>query len=160
MLGFKAVQEKTEIIIARLRSNAEYNRGQLQFTNDDLAVAAGYTKPNQRRPVGNITSRLDFVCYLVDLPPICSAAEKPFAMAWHNASLRRLGLSWEWPKDDLIAAAKARRWTPADFDALLRESRHVTGSKATILWNDELVRRGAKMQAWAFGMEARVRGRR
>src|SRR5208282_3670445 len=60
LVQVRPVQERTQAILAWLANHAEDNDGRLNFTNTDLARAAGWPRPNQA--LGNLVSRLDLCC--------------------------------------------------------------------------------------------------
>lgn len=148
VLHMKKVQEQTQVILAWLADNAETNEGKLSFTNADLAKAVGKRKPD--RFSGQMMSRLDYACYLAGLPPLGCAADKPFSQAWK--AREGYNLSWDFPVDKMCQAAKAHRWTRADFDRIRHESQSLTAGMGHVVWKDGFAKHEARIKEWALGL--------
>jgi hypothetical protein len=136
------VQIDTERVIQWLRELSGISEGHPKFTNADAARTLGKKRPGQ--DLCNLMSRLDFACYVVGLPSIGCAAEKPFADAWQQQNR-----TWKWPVKKMRAAAKAHSWSSDDFDLILHETQRLSYGLGRVAWNDELARHDTKIKAWA-----------
>jgi hypothetical protein len=143
-------QIQTEAIIDFLKTNTKNNSGKLHFTNDNLAALVGGI--NYKRVLGNLISRLDFACYLAQLPPLGCAAVAPFPKAWMD----REGRDWRFPRDAMCIAAQSRRWSEEDFEKVRGETRALNSGRARNLWDDELATHEGKIKDWAFGAASRL----
>lgn len=144
-----ATQARTETLLKWLQTRSASNGGRLaSFTNAEAAAVLGMTNMHKfGRVFGNIQSRIDFACYIGDLPPLGLAADAPFDKAWNQQTR-----AWAFPIAAMKAAAKSHVWSPNDFDVILREARRLPG-QAHISWKKALTGSEAKVRAWAFGLE-------
>lgn len=139
-------QDRTSALLKWLQQSAAANNGLLPpFTNADAARVMGMHEAQRFGQVhGNIQSRIDYACYLCDLPPLGCAAEAPFARAWGQQKR-----DWAFPIEGMQAAAQSRHWTPDDFDRILRETQNLPG-QAHIVWKETLAREEQRIKAWAM----------
>jgi len=115
-----------------------------EFTNAEAAAAIGLTDMHRSgRVFGNIQSRIDFACYLLDLPPLGLLADAPFDMAWSQQDR-----DWAFPIATMQAAARARAWREEDFELVLNETERLPG-QAHISWKRAINENEAKVRAWA-----------
>jgi hypothetical protein len=146
LIAVKPVQERSNAILHWLRNQAAANAGQLTFTNNDLAQAAGWSKPNQA--LGNLVSRLDLCCFKAGLPSIGCAAKATFAGAWEGE--RHLDdWGFNFPVERMQRRAKTHRWTDEDFDRIQRESLALLTGSAASAWKEALAKHAAKIKEWA-----------
>ncbi|MGF6409398.1 HNH endonuclease [Paraburkholderia sp. MM5482-R1] len=138
-------QSRTAALLAWLKKNASENDGYLPaFTNSDAAHVMGMSDMQRFGQVhGNIQSRIDFACFLSDLPPLGCAADVPFNKAWAQR-----GRDWAFPVADMQVAAQHRQWSPTDFDRVLRETERLPG-QAHLSWKDAL-KAEQQVKAWAL----------
>lgn len=144
----KDTQTRTALLVQWLKNEAEGHGGLIpRFTNGDAATVLGIQDmAKYGRVLGNIQSRVDFACYVCDLPPLGLAAEAPFAKAWAQHDR-----NWAFPVAAMRAAAQSRIWSPDDFDRVLRETRRL-GGQAHKLWQGALSADETKVKAWALGL--------
>ncbi len=153
LIQVKPVQEHTAIILDFLRNNAEANGGHLIFNNADLAHVIGWRRPEQRRPLGNLISRLDACCFKAGLPPIGCAAEAPFREAWlPSAETGRYRHNWrfKFPVERMQRRAKSYCGTDADFDRIQRESLALGTGSGVSAWDELYAKHEAKVEEWAY----------
>jgi hypothetical protein len=106
-------------------------------SNEDVGKILGFKGLAKHGQVlGNITSRLDFACYVGDLTPLGLTAEKPF----DKAGIKQNRL-WKFPVDQMKQAAQTKRWTVVDLDRVRAETAELLGT-ASIPWKKELSERG------------------
>lgn len=142
-------QVRTEKLIDWLAQRASEHDGTLTgYTNATVGAFLGFDDLSVHgRVLGNITSRLDFACYKCGLPPLGLVADAPFANAWG-----REGRTWDYPVASMSAAAKARRWSAKDFQAILERTQELPGT-ASIPWKQAQRENDASIKDWAFGLE-------
>jgi predicted HNH restriction endonuclease len=147
--GASLTQVRTGQLLRWFRDRATANGGHLrEFTNAEAAAAIGLTDMHRSgRVFGNIQSRIDFACYLLNLPPVGLAADEPFDLAWSQQDR-----NWAFPIEAMQAAARARVWRVEEFELVLREAEHLPGL-AHISWKRAFSESQARVQAWAFGLE-------
>jgi len=140
------VATRTTDLLQWLAKRALANEGQIPpFSNAEAAAAIGLgALRTYGRVHGNIQSRIDFACYLCDLPPLGCAADQTFDKAWGTD-----GRSWVVPIKDLQAAAQSRSWSPADFQAIARAAEVLPGV-AYVPWRDALFNEEQKVRTWVF----------
>lgn len=140
-------QTRTATLLQWLKAEAEGNGGVIAaFTNADAAVAMGLDDMQRYGQVhGNIQSRIDFACFICELPPLGLAADAPFAKAWGQQQR-----DWAFPVDAMQAAAQSRVWSADDFDGVLRETERLPG-QAHLSWKNALATNESKVKAWALG---------
>lgn len=140
-------QTRTTTLVQWLWAEAEGNGGVIPaFTNADAAGVMGIGDMQRYGQVhGNIQSRIDFACFMSDLPPLGLAADAPFAKAWSQQDR-----DWAFPVDAMQAAAQSKVWSADDFNNVLRESERLPG-QAHLSWKEALVTRQSKVKAWALG---------
>jgi predicted HNH restriction endonuclease len=130
-------------------------------TNSTLAGVLGLDDMRAYgRVMGNIQSRIDFACYEQRVPPLGLTAETPFAEAWDQGDRR-----WAFPVLAMQRAAKTRRWTGEDFDAIRGRLERLPG-QAYISWTQAIGTNEEDLRTWAFSLDAesqehtrKVRGR-
>lgn len=139
------VSTRTVRLLQWLKARAEANDGVMHpFTNDESAAAIGLgSLQTFGRVHGNIQSRIDFACYLCDLPPLGCAAITPFEKAWSQD-----GRLWAFPVPDLQLAAHLHIWTTNDFERLNEHASALPGV-AYIPWREALRGEEEKVRAWA-----------
>ena len=142
-------QKRTESLLEWLQARSASNGGHLSsFTNAEAAAVLGMTDMHKfGRVFGNIQSRIDFACYLVELPPLGLTADAPFDNAWNQRDR-----DWAFPIETMQAAARAHAWSAKDFELILRETQRLPG-QAHISWKGALATNEAKLKAWAFGLQ-------
>lgn len=131
------VNARTGKLLAWLQQRAATNNGNIPlFENADAASAIGLG-PLQSfgRVHGNIQSRLDFACYLCDLPPLGCAAVTPFDGAWDQYV------------SQLQRATQYRQWHPKDFDAILAAANELPGV-AHLSWRNALQKDEQRVLSW------------
>lgn len=103
------------------------------FTNAEAAAAIGLgALSTYGRVHGNIQSRIDFACYLCDLPPLGCAAIEPFEKAWGQD-----GRTWAFPVKELQKAAQGRVWSRNDFQRIKDQVGELPGI-AYLPWREAL----------------------
>ncbi len=147
LVQVRPVQERTQAILAWLANHAEDNDGRLNFTNTDLASAAGWPRPNQA--LGNLVSRLDLCCAKAGLPAIGCAAENTFKDAWQRPGENRVQHDWDFPVELMQRRAKSHRWTRDDFERINRESRALLIGSAYLAWDEYMTKHEAQIKDWA-----------
>jgi hypothetical protein len=141
------VSTRTMRFVQWLKSRTDANDGILRpFSNDESAAAIGLgSLQGLGRVHGNIQSRIDFACYLCDLPPLCCAALTPFERAWRQGD--RL---WAFPVAELQLAAQSYIWTTNDFERVNEHASSLPGV-AYISWREGLIGDEKKIRAWPCG---------
>ena len=141
-------QTRTTTLVQWLKNEAESNGGVIPlFTNADAAtILQMQDMARYGRVFGNIQSRIDFACYVCNLPPLGLTADAPFAKAWAQQDR-----NWAFPLPAMQAAAQSRIWNVDDFDRVLRETERLSG-QAHILWKDTLSADETRVKAWAFSL--------
>ena len=147
LVSVRPVQERTQAILTWLSNHAEANDGHLNFTNADLAHAAGWPRPNQA--LGNLVSRLDLCCAKAGLPAIGCAAAATFKNAWQRPGEQRVQFDWDFPVELMQRRAKAHRWTRADFERIGCESRALLTGQAFLAWDEMMAKHEARVRKWA-----------
>jgi EVE domain len=140
----------TETLLRWLEDRSRTNGGRIpSFTNADSAAMLGMADMHKYgRVLGNIQSRIDFACYRVGLPPLGLAANAPFDLAWG-----REDRDWDFPVEQMQAAAQTRHWTRDDFAAIFAETASLSG-QAYIPWRKALSTDEARVKTWAFGLSS------
>jgi hypothetical protein len=116
----------------------------LPFTNSDAAAAIGLGALSiYGRVHGNIQSRIDYACYLCDLPPLGCAARDPFEKAWGQD-----GRSWSFPVRELQRAAQERVWSREDFQRIKVQVGELPGI-AYLPWREALSTSEQRVRVWA-----------
>lgn len=143
-------QERTEKLVAWLISRSQENDGIIPiYTHSDAAVAMGIGDVQKfGRVHGNIQSRLDFACYLSNLPPLGLVADAPFERAWGSDQR-----SWKFPVRAMQFAAQAKKWSKEDFALVLEKTESLPG-QAHLSWKEELVINETAVQNWAYSFGA------
>lgn len=114
------------------------------FTNSEAATAIGLGALSTfGRVHGNIQSRIDFACYMCDLPPLGCAATEPFEKAWGQE-----GRTWSFSVDELQRAAQERVWSVDDFQRIKIQARELPGI-AYLPWRDALSNSEQRVRVWA-----------
>jgi hypothetical protein len=114
------------------------------FTNSDAAAAIGLgALSTYGRVHGNIQSRVDYACYLCDLPPLGCAAAEPFEKAWGQD-----GRSWAFQVGELQRAAQERIWSREDFQRIKVQVVELPGI-AYLSWREALSADEQKVRVWA-----------
>lgn len=128
-----------------LQSRARNNQGVLPpFTNTSAMAALGKTEPKKfGRLHGHVQSRIDFACFLSNLPPLGLAADAPFENAW-----RQEARDWAFPVDRMMVAAQTRKWTDADFNTI-RSAVAPLPKIASIPWRNKLIDSPDEVKTWA-----------
>lgn len=139
------VSSRTLRMLEWLKEMAAKNNGLLPpFSNADAASAIGLgALKTYGRVQGNIQSRLDFACYLCDLPPLGCAAIAPFENAWGQDERE-----WAFDIAGLQSAAQTRQWESDDF-ALIHAAVEKLPGIAHIPWRDALRNAQEQVRAWA-----------
>lgn len=143
------VQERTEQLLNWLKDRSAKEGGYPGgFSNAEAASALGMDDLSRHgQAYGNIQSRIDFACYLANLPPLGLCAEAPFDKAWGQDERE-----WTFPIRQMIAAAQSRVWRDSDFEVILQHTRQLPG-QAYVSWKKELSEQEQKVKSWAFGLE-------
>ena len=144
MVSVRPVQERTKAILAWLTNHAASNGGHLHFNNTDLAVAAGWQRPNQA--LGNLVSRLDLCCFKAGLPSIGCAAEATFKNAWQDSYNHP---DWSFPVERMQLRARQHHWTRTDFELLQQESLGLLVGSAHLAWLEVLAKHEARLKEWS-----------
>ena len=139
-------QLRTEALAQWLKNRSQENAGLIRaYEPSEAARAVGIDDmARSGRVFGNILSRLDFACYLASLPPLGLTAVKPFANAWQQETR-----SWAYPVATMSEAARQRRWSDEDFDAVLRSAEELP-AQAHQSWRNELTDQEDRVRSWAF----------
>jgi hypothetical protein len=128
-------------LIERARSNGWVIPA---FTNSEAAAAIGLgALSSYGRVHGNIQSRLDFACYLCDLPPLGCAAIEPFEKAWAQD-----GRTWAFPVKELQQAAQGKVWSRDDFQRIKDQMEELPGI-AYLPWREALNSKEQHVRVWA-----------
>jgi predicted HNH restriction endonuclease len=138
-------QQHTERLLAWLAERAAAGDGLIApVANADAAVVLEFEDPAKAgRAAGNVQSRIDFACFDLNFPPLGLTAEAPYDAAWQDN-----GRSWSFPVAGMAAAARARCWTPEDFDAVARATRALP-AKASVAWETTVKHDEARLRQWA-----------
>lgn len=139
------INARTERLLDWLMEGAERNSGIVPpFTNSDAAIAIGLgSLSTHGRVHGNIQSRVDYACYLCDLPPLGCVAREPFEKAWGQD-----GRTWAFPVVDLQRAAQQRSWSREDFHRIKEQAKVLPGI-AYLPWREALSTAEQKVRVWA-----------
>lgn len=114
------------------------------FTNSEAATAIGLgALSTYGRVQGNIQSRIDFACYLCDLPPLGCAAIEPFEKAWGQDSR-----TWAFPVKELQQATQGRVWSRDDFQRIKDQVTELPGI-AYLPWREALSTAEQRVRVWA-----------
>ena len=142
-------QRRTEALVQWLKTRSQQDAGLIRaYDHSEAARAVGIDDmARSGRVFGNVQSRLDFSCYVVGLPPLGLTARSPFEKAWQQESR-----SWAYPVTAMEEAARRRRWSSEDFQAVLQTAEALPG-QAYQSWRNEMSVREDRIRAWAFGFE-------
>lgn len=148
--GSTPVQSRTAIILDWLERRSRTNGQRIPvYDNSDIGLLLGMAEMHRYgRVLGNIQSRIDFACYLANLPPLGLTARAPFDLAWQQE-----GRDWAFPSATMAAGARSRAWRSEDFVAILRETLGLPG-QAHIAWKNELSINAEAVRRWAYGITA------
>lgn len=141
---YSDVNTRTAKLITWLKERTFQAGGRIPpFSNADAATAIGLgTLQKYGRVHGNIQSRIDFACYLCDLPPLGCAAVTPFDKAWSQE-----GRAWAYPIPELQQAAQGRTWSPDEFDRVQSAVAKLPGI-AHLPWRDTLRSHEYRIRNW------------
>jgi len=139
------VDQDTSLLLEWLQDGANGNGGLLPpFTNADALYALGKEDLQQFGTAhGNVQSRIDFACFLCNLPPLGCAADAPYKRAWRSSDP-----TWDYPVSKMQAAAQTRIWSEKDFNSI-HEALENLGGQASRLWAGALKTRRQQLRAWA-----------
>lgn len=139
------INVRTERLLDWLMERADRNAGIIPpFTNSDAATAIGLgSLSTYGRVHGNIQSRIDYACYLCDLPPLGCAAREPFEKAWGQDSR-----TWAFPVVELQRAAQERVWSREDFQRIKQQAGDLPGI-AYLPWREALSTAEQRVRVWA-----------
>ena len=139
------VNVRTEKLLDWLKERAKFNGWVIPaFTNAEAAAAIGLGALSAYGRVhGNIQSRLDFACYLCDLPPLGCAAVEPFEKAWGQE-----GRTWAFPVNELQQAAQGKVWSLTDFRRIKEQVEELPGI-AYLPWREALNAAEQRVRVWA-----------
>jgi hypothetical protein len=139
------INVRTEKLLDWLLERAELNGWIIPaFTNSEAAAAIGLgALRNYGRVHGNIQSRIDFACYLCDLPPLGCAAIEPFETAWGQE-----GRTWAFSVKELQQAAQERVWSREDFQRIKDQIEELPGI-AYLPWRTALSSAEQRVRVWA-----------
>lgn len=136
----------TKLFLEWLQRECDRNGGTLPGFNKTIAAKVmGFDSGQQSRNGmfrGQIQSRIDFACYVNNLPPIGLASTEPFERGWQ-------GNDWVVPTKDMGRAARARKWSKADFSNLQGTLAKLSLHGGT-LWEKEGESSSAKIKRWAY----------
>lgn len=115
-------QQITERLLGWLAARAAEGAGVIApFTRREHIEAAGYEDLQAGGiATGPAQSRLDFACFQLGLPPLGLTAATPFP-AWEYDGKA----PWAFPLASMTRAARERRWTPEEFEEILRATREL-----------------------------------
>ena len=138
-------QIRTAALVTWFKNLAQQNNGVIPpLTNADAAIALNMEDMQRFGQVhGNIQSRLDFACYLCNLPPLGLTMASPFPRAWSQQDR-----DWAFPVKGMQAAAQSRIWTDVDFYNVCRATESLPG-QAHISWKRELAGNKSEIKDWA-----------
>lgn len=139
------INVRTESLLDWLMKRAEGNGWVIPaFMNSDAAAAIGLGALSTfGRVHGNIQSRVDFACYLCDLPPLGCAAIEPFEKAWGQDNR-----SWAFPVEELQQVAQRRVWSRDDFQRIRAQVKELP-SIAYLPWREALSAAEHRVRVWA-----------
>lgn len=139
------INVRTERLIDWLMEKAERNDWVIPpFTNSEAAAAIGLgALSTYGRVHGNIQSRVDYACYLCDLPPLGCTAKEPFDKAWGQD-----GRTWAFPVVELQRAAQERVWSRDDFQRIKNQVAELPGI-AYLPWREALSTAEQRVRVWA-----------
>ena len=135
----------SEQLIQWFRDQAKASDGHMPaFTNADIiADLRNGSVQTEARAQGQVQSRVDFACYLCNLPPLGLTADKHFEKAWDSPIK-----GWEFPVRKMQAAAQTHKWIDGDFQRIEALAKTI-GPSARKLWGDEMIVNAHRIQAWA-----------
>jgi hypothetical protein len=141
-------QSRTEKLMACYQQRLAEKAGVLAgHTNADVGIILGFSDLTKHgRVLGNITSRIDFACYKVGLPPLGLTATQPFSNAW-----KQQNRSWAYPVRSMAQCAQRRHWTKIDLEKVLAMVSELPG-QASIPWQKEISEREQAVREWAFAL--------
>lgn len=142
-------QQRTERVLDWLTQRAQDYGGRLgSYTNANVGMVLGFDDLTRHgRVLGNITSRIDFACYRIGVPPLGLCAIEPFANAWAQE-----GRAWAFPVKSMQGAAQTFDWQSSILDEIRREARLLPG-QAAIPWRKEITERENEIRQWAEGLK-------
>lgn len=143
-------QQRTEKLIDWLGARAQSHGGRLNgYTNAELGAALGFSDLTRHgRHLGNIQSRIDFGCYMADVPPLGLCAVEHFPRAWATEGRR-----WAFPVKTMRESAQSFIWTEETLNRVRVHTRSLPG-QASIPWRRELLAREASVRTWAESLAA------
>jgi len=138
-------QERTEALLNWLWQRRVTNTGSIPpFKNAEAAAAIGMNDLARfGRVHGNVQSRLDFACYMCELPPLGLTAEALFEKAWQSGDT-----TWDFPITEMQVAAQSWRWSQEQFDLIRAKTRELPGS-ASVSWKKEMAENLGAVRQWA-----------
>jgi len=114
------------------------------FTNASAAAEIGHVGLSaQGRSYGNLQSRIDYACFLCDLPPLGCGAQQTFEDAWGQE-----GRAWSFNVPFLQAATQNKIWIRDDFDRIQSMIDTLPG-RAYVLWQESMQARENEVRSWA-----------
>ena len=138
-------QQRTEKLIDWLTARARSHGGRLNgYTNAELGQQLGFDDLTRHgRHLGNMQSRIDFGCYMADVPPLGLCAVEHFARGWATEGRR-----WAFPVETMRQSAQSFIWTDEALDSIRLNTRTLPG-QAAIPWRKELIAHEARVRTWA-----------
>jgi predicted HNH restriction endonuclease len=139
---------RTDAAIQWFANKAEENAGVIPpYSSDDLIqVFHGNDKVYRRSQYGKVLSRLDYICYKLNFPPIGLIASQPPESGWNSSETE-----FEFPLEKMRKAAKERVWTVNEFKLMVSLSEQLWLDPKR-LWSEEHEGHNAMIQAWANGL--------
>lgn len=147
-----SVEFYTVKLLDWLQSIAKINQGEFPpFTNNSAMTALGKNEPkNFGRQHGQIQSRIDFACFLSNLPPLGLAANIPFKNAWLQENR-----DWAFPIEQMMVAAQTRKWSDVDFDRI-RSAVVLLPKSASLSWRKQLTDHPDDVKNWACSFTSTI----
>lgn len=138
-------QQRTEKLIDWLAARAQSHDGRLNgYTNVELGKHLGFEDLTRHgRHLGNMQSRIDFGCYMADVPPLGLCAVEHFARGWATEGRR-----WTYPVETMRQSAQSFAWTDETLDRIRLATRTLPG-QAAIPWRKELTAHETRVRGWA-----------
>lgn len=138
-------QQRTEKLIDWLAVRARSHDGRLNgYTNAELGKHLGFEDLTRHgRHLGNMQSRIDFGCYMADVPPLGLCAVEHFARGWATEGRR-----WAYPVDRMRQSAQSFIWTDETLDRIRLNTRTLPG-QAAIPWRKEILAHETRVRIWA-----------
>ncbi|MDB5992759.1 MAG: hypothetical protein JWQ10_4162 [Herbaspirillum sp.] len=146
------VHTRTVAFMSWVRSTAITNFGRIPaYDNIGSAKAMGIDDTQKfGRVLGNIQSRIDYACYLNNMPPIGLAAKLPFEKSWSQKER-----NWVFPVENMRAATLSHVWSDDDFTKVLHQSGGLSG-QAHLLWKDAFAKSENRVRDWAHSLTESV----